>query len=135
MSGTLSPGGTYTETSGASSYVSCPENTDSLPVRLSVNNGNGGTVGGTRTKTRRLHVEVRFFWTPSKTSETHTSCTCSLFKKPKHLLSFLPRQGHKERPPLTGQSHKLQSAVGASSTNRPRSTPNSTSSSNTPVSC
>ena len=33
------------------------------------------------------------------------------FKKPKHLYFSLPRQGRTQRPSLTGQRHKLPSAV------------------------
>jgi hypothetical protein len=67
--------------------------------------------GGTRTKARRLHVEMTFFWTPSKTSDADPVMHLQSFENPKHLMSSLPRQGRTQRPSLTVQSHKLPSAV------------------------
>ncbi len=56
-------------------------------------------------------MEMTFLWTPSKTSEADSGMHLQSFKKPKHLLSSLPRQGRTQRPSFTGQSHKCLSAV------------------------
>jgi hypothetical protein len=72
-------------------------------------------LGVIRTKARSLHVEMRVFWTLSKTTETDPGMYRQSFKNPKYLLCYLlcslPPEGLTQRPSLTGQRYKLRSAV------------------------